>query len=104
VEKLIETQNLFTEFNTFEGVVKALNGVGLVVNEGETYGLVGESGCGKSVAVRSMMRIVQAPGRISDGKVLIFFRAEDRTRGIDILRRSEAYMTSIRGDSISMIF
>jgi peptide/nickel transport system ATP-binding protein len=104
VEKLIETQNLYTDFNTFEGVVKALNGVALVVNEGETYGLVGESGCGKSVAVRSMMRIVQAPGRILDGKVLIFFRAEDRSRGIDILRRSEAYMTSIRGDSISMIF
>jgi peptide/nickel transport system ATP-binding protein len=100
VQKLIETRNLFTDFNTFE----ALNGVGLVVNEGETYGLVGESGCGKSVAVRSLMRIVQAPGRITDGKVLIFFRAEDRSRGIDILRRSEAYMTSIRGDSISMIF
>ncbi len=104
MQKLIETQNLYTDFNTFEGVVKALNGVALVVNEGETYGLVGESGCGKSVAVRSMMRIVQAPGRITDGKVLIFFRAEDRSQGIDILRRSEAYMTSIRGDSISMIF
>jgi len=104
VQKLIETQDLYTDFNTFEGVVKALNGVALAVNEGETYGLVGESGCGKSVAVRSMMRIVQAPGRITAGKVLIFFRAEDRSRGIDILRRSEAYMTSIRGDSISMIF
>jgi len=104
VQKLIETHDLYTDFNTFEGVVKALNGVAIAVNEGETYGLVGESGCGKSVAVRSMMRIVQAPGRITDGKVLIFFRAEDRSRGIDILRRSEAYMTSIRGDSISMIF
>ena len=104
MQKLIETQDLYTDFNTFEGVVKALNGVALAVNEGETYGLVGESGCGKSVAVRSMMRIVQAPGRITAGKVLIFFRAEDRSRGIDILRRSEAYMTSIRGDSISMIF
>jgi peptide/nickel transport system ATP-binding protein len=104
LEKLIETRDLYTEFDTFEGVVKALNGVSVVVNEGETYALVGESGCGKSVAVRSMMRIVQAPGRIVNGKVLIFFRAEDRSRGIDILRRSEAYMTSIRGDSISMIF
>jgi peptide/nickel transport system ATP-binding protein len=104
MEKLIETRDLFTEFNTFEGVVKALNGVSIVVNEGETYGLVGESGCGKSVTVRSMMRIVQAPGRIADGKVVIFFRAEDRSRGIDIVRRSDAYLTSIRGDSISMIF
>ena len=104
MEKLIGTQDLYTDFNTYEGVVKALNGVSVVVNEGETYGLVGESGCGKSVTVRSMMRIVQAPGRIVDGKVVIFFRAEDRTRGIDIVHRSEAYMTSIRGDSISMIF
>jgi peptide/nickel transport system ATP-binding protein len=104
VEKLVETRELYTDFATFEGVVKALNGMSLVVNEGETYGLVGESGCGKSVAVRSLMRIVQAPGRIVDGKVIIFFRAEDRSLGIDILRRSEAYMTSIRGDSISMIF
>lgn len=104
MEKLIETRDLYTEFATFEGVVKALNGVSVVVNEGETYGLVGESGCGKSVAVRSMMRIVQAPGRIVDGKVIIFFRAEDRSRGIDIVRRSEAYLTSIRGDAISMIF
>jgi peptide/nickel transport system ATP-binding protein len=104
VEKLIETQDLYTDFNTFEGVVKALNGVSVVVNEGETYGLVGESGCGKSVNVRSMMRIVQAPGRIVGGRVVIFFRAEDRSRGIDIVHRSEAYMTSLRGDSISMIF
>jgi peptide/nickel transport system ATP-binding protein len=51
-----------------------------------------------------MMRIIQAPGRIASGKVVIFFRAEDRSRGIDIVERSDAYMTSIRGDSISMIF
>jgi len=71
VEKLIETRELYADFNTFEGVVKALNGVNVVVNEGETYGLVGESGCGKSVTVRSMMRIVQAPGRIASGKVVL---------------------------------
>jgi peptide/nickel transport system ATP-binding protein len=104
LERLIETRELYTDFNTFEGVVKALNGVSIVVREGETYGLVGESGCGKSVTVRSMMRIVQAPGRITGGNIVIFFRAEDRSRGIDIIRRSDAYMTSIRGDSISMIF
>ena len=104
MEKLIETRDLFTDFYTFEGVVKALNGVSVVVNQGETYGLVGESGCGKSVTVRSMMRIVQSPGKIVDGNILLFFREEDRTQGIDILKRSEIYMTSIRGDDISMIF
>jgi peptide/nickel transport system ATP-binding protein len=104
VEKLVETRELYADFHTFEGVVKALNGVSIVVNEGETYGLVGESGCGKSVTVRSMMRIVQKPGRISGGKVVIFFRADDRSKGIDIVSRSGAYMTSLRGDSISMIF
>ncbi|MCK5200064.1 MAG: ATP-binding cassette domain-containing protein, partial [Spirochaetales bacterium] len=104
MDKLAQAEELRTNFYTFEGVVKALNGVSLVVNNGETYGLVGESGCGKSVSVRSMMRIVQAPGKIEEGKVVLFFNEEDREKGIDILDRSEAYMQSIRGNDISMIF
>jgi len=104
VEKLIETNQLYTDFNTFEGVVKALNGVSVIVNKGETYGLVGESGCGKSVTVRSMMRIVQSPGKITDGKIMLFFNEENRGQAIDIVGRSEAYMQSIRGNDISMIF
>ncbi len=104
MQKLIETKELYTNFFTFEGVVKALNGVSIVVNQGETYGLVGESGCGKSVTVRSMMRIVQTPGKIVGGKILLFLSDEDRERGIDILKRSEAFMESIRGNDISMIF
>ena len=102
--RLIETENLYTDFHTFEGVVKALNGVALVIDKGETYGIVGESGCGKSVTVRSMMRIVQSPGRIVDGRILVFFDESAASKGIDLLERSEAYMTSIRGDRISMIF
>jgi len=101
---LVETRDLETNFYTFEGVVRALNGVSLVVNQGETYGLVGESGCGKSVSVRSMMRIVQAPGRIDSGKILMFLNSEDRRKGIEIVHRTEAYMQSIRGCDISMIF
>jgi peptide/nickel transport system ATP-binding protein len=104
VEKLIETQDLYTNFYTFEGVVKALNGVSIVVNQGETYGLVGESGCGKSVSVRSIMRIVQAPGKIVDGKIILFFSEKDKKTGIDIVKRSESYVESIRGNDISMIF
>jgi peptide/nickel transport system ATP-binding protein len=101
---LVETQDLYTNFYTFEGTVRALNGVSLVVNQGETYGLVGESGCGKSVCVRSMMRIVQAPGRIDGGKIFMFLNKEDQKKGIEIVRRTEAYMESIRGCDISMIF
>jgi peptide/nickel transport system ATP-binding protein len=102
--RLVQTSALYTNFYTFEGVVRALNGVSLVINEGESYGLVGESGCGKSVAVRSLMRIVQAPGRIDGGKILLFLNPEDKERGVDIVGRSETYMESIRGCDISMIF
>ncbi len=103
-EKLLETRELVTDFYTFEGVVKALNGVSVIVNQGETYGLVGESGCGKSVTVRSVMRIVQSPGRIVGGKILLFFNKANRGIGCDLLQRSEVFMSSIRGDDISMIF
>ncbi len=101
---LAETRDLFTNFYTFEGVVRALNGVSVVVNRGETYGLVGESGCGKSVTVRSLMRIVQQPGRIDSGKIVLFLNEANKSRGIEIVERTEAYMRSIRGSDISMIF
>jgi peptide/nickel transport system ATP-binding protein len=101
---LAETRDLFTNFYTFEGVVRALNGVSVVIRHGETYGLVGESGCGKSVTVRSLMRIVQAPGRIESGGILLFLNEANRAQGIEIVDRTEAYMESIRGCDISMIF
>jgi len=102
--KLIETQDLETNFYTYEGVVKALNRVSIVVDRGMTFGLVGESGCGKSVTVRSMMRIVQDPGRIENGKVILFAGDEAAPEGIDLLQQSERYMEQLRGDQISMIF
>jgi peptide/nickel transport system ATP-binding protein len=101
---LVRAEQLVANFYTFEGVVRALNGVSLVVKDGETYGLVGESGCGKSVTVRSMMRIVPAPGRIDGGRILVFLTPENRSAGVDIVQRTEAYMESIRGCDISMIF
>ena len=102
--KLLETVDLVTNFYTYEGVVKALNKVSLVVEHGSTYGLVGESGCGKSVTVRSIMRIVPEPGRIEDGKIIVYLDEADRRNGIDLLKKSEAYMESLRGNRISMIF
>ncbi len=101
--KLIETRDLVTNFYTYEGVVKALNKVGLVIERGTTFGLVGESGCGKSVTARSMMRVVQEPGRIEGGQVL-FYPGEDGQEAVELLSQSEAYMQSLRGDQISMIF
>ena len=102
--KLLETVDLVTNFYTYEGVVKALNKVSLVVDHGATFGLVGESGCGKSVTVRSIMRIIQEPGRIEGGKVIVYLDESHRLDGIDLLEQSETYMESLRGDRISMIF
>ena len=101
---LLETRDLVTNFYTYEGVVQALDRVSLVVDHGTTFGLVGESGCGKSVTVRSIMRIVPAPGRIEDGKVLFFFDDRDRVRGVELLAQSEAAMEALRGNRLSMIF
>lgn len=104
-KKIVEIIELETNFYTYEGVVKALNKISLDIYHGETFGLVGESGCGKSVAVRSMMRIIQAPGKIDGGKVLLHF---DQNGGgesiVDLLQQSENYMQALRGDQISMIF
>jgi peptide/nickel transport system ATP-binding protein len=105
--KLLETIDLVTNFYTYEGVVKALNKVSLVVDHGSTYGLVGESGCGKSVTVRSILRIIQEPGRIEGGQVIVYLDPEiepDARAGVDLLQQSEADMESLRGDRISMIF
>ena len=102
--KILETRDLVTNFYTYEGVVKALNKVSLVMEHGSTFGLVGESGCGKSVTVRSVMRIVQEPGRVEGGKVLLFLDPDKQDQGMEILSRSELEMQAMRGDSISMIF
>ena len=102
--KLIETIDLVTNFYTYEGVVKALDKVSLTVDHGTTFGLVGESGCGKSVAVRSMMRIIQEPGKVEGGRILFYPGAAGDSQSIDLLQQSESFMRSMRGDSISMIF
>lgn len=107
MQRLIEIKDLVTRFYTYEGVLKALNRVSLNIEKGITFGLVGESGCGKSVTVRSIMRIVQAPGVIESGQIL--FYGENEPDGshpppIDLLQLTEKQMRAIRGDQISMIF
>jgi len=94
---LLKIRDLHTEFFLDEGVAKAVDGVDLELRDGETLGIVGESGCGKSVTALSIMRLIPfPPGKIVKGE--IFFD------GIDLLSLSEAEMRKIRGRSISMIF
>ena len=94
---LLEVKDLKTHFFTSEGVVKAVDGVSYDLEEGETLGLVGESGCGKSVSALSLMRLIPSPpGKIVNGEVL--FEAQDILKiGIDDMRH-------IRGGKIAMIF
>ena len=94
---LLEVEDLKTQFFTQDGVVKAVDGVSFEVNEGETLGIVGESGCGKSVSVLSVMRLIpQPPGKIVDGKVMF--------EGVDLLHVSDNEIRQVRGNKIAMIF
>jgi len=95
-QALLEVKNLKTYFFTEDGVVKAVDGVDITVKPGEVLGLVGESGCGKSVTSLSIMRLIGIPGKIVEGE--IFFE------GRDLLKLSEAEMVDMRGNRISMIF
>jgi peptide/nickel transport system ATP-binding protein len=87
-------------FYTYEGVVEALDEVNLYINEGETLGVVGETGCGKSVTGLSELVLVPPPGKIEGGKVLL----NQNGQWVNLLRQRDAYLRNVRGDNISMIF
>ncbi len=94
---LLEVNNLQTRFHTPEGTVYAVNGISFKLDEGETLAIVGESGCGKSVTVMSLLRLIPIPpGEISSGTALY--------RGADLLKLAEEDLEHIRGKEISMIF
>jgi len=95
-QTLLEIKNLKTHFFTEDGVVHAVDGVDLTVRAGEILGLVGESGCGKSITSLSVMRLIAPPGRILEGEVLL--------DGQNLLLLSEGEMMKVRGNRISMIF
>ncbi len=97
MEKLLEIQHLKTVFNTYEGVVKAVEDVSFSLSEKQILGIVGESGCGKSAMALSLMRLIpDPPGKIVGGEILF--------RGKDLLKLSDRKMRQIRGNEISMIF
>jgi oligopeptide/dipeptide ABC transporter ATP-binding protein len=95
-ETLLEVSNLKTYFFTEDGVVKAVDGVDFNVGRGEVLGLVGESGCGKSVTSLSIMRLIGIPGKVVEGTIMF--------EGRDLLKLSESEMVHMRGNRISMIF
>jgi oligopeptide/dipeptide ABC transporter ATP-binding protein len=95
-EVILNVQDLTTRFFTEEGVVHAVEGISFKVYKGEVLGLVGETGCGKSVTALSIVQLIQAPGRILNGKV--------EFGGEDLLEKSEIEILSYRGNDITMIF
>lgn len=97
MKNLLEVKNLRTHFYTEDGVVPAVDGVDFSLRSGQTLGVVGESGCGKSITSMSIMRLIpNPPGKIVDGEILF----DDK----DIVKLSEAEMRKIRGNDIAMIF
>lgn len=94
---ILSIKCLRVNFYTYSGIVKALDGIDLDIYKGETLGLVGESGCGKSVTALSIMRLIRwPPGKINDGSIIF--------EGKNLLKLSEKEMRGIRGNNISLIF
>ena len=95
-ENLLEIHGLKTHFFTQDGTVKAVDGVTYEIKYGQTLGVVGESGCGKSISALSAMRLVERPGRTVAGEI--------RLDGRDLLKLSDEEMSEVRGNAVSMIF
>ncbi|UCC86015.1 MAG: ABC transporter ATP-binding protein, partial [Anaerolineales bacterium] len=94
---VLKVNGLKTQFFTQDGVVQAVNGITYELSEGETLGIVGESGCGKSVSVLSLMRLIpMPPGKIVGGEALF--------EGRDLMKINDDEMRSVRGNKIAMIF
>jgi oligopeptide/dipeptide ABC transporter ATP-binding protein len=93
---ILDVQDLTTHFYTEEGIVRAVEGVSFKINEGENLGLVGETGCGKSVTALSLLQLVRPPGKIEKGKVIFM--------GEDLLQLSTSEVLEHRGKNITMIF
>lgn len=93
---ILEVKNLKTYFYTSEGTGRAVDGVDFNVYENETFGLVGESGCGKSITSLSILKLIAPPGKIVEGEVIF--------KGEDLLKKNKTKMRGIRGNDISMIF
>ena len=96
MERLLEVTNLRTQFPTRAGLVKSVDGVSFSIDEGELLGLVGESGCGKSITALSIMRLISPPGKIAGGSI--------KFKGEELTTASAERLREIRGNDIAMIF
>ena len=98
MEKILGVKNLKVSYHTYAGEVQAVRGVDFHLDKGETLAIVGESGCGKTVIAKSIMRLIQIPpGEIKIGSEIIFY-------GNDVLKMSKEELRRLRGGDISMIF
>ncbi len=100
-DPIVVVKDLYVNFYTYAGVVKAIDGVSFTICRGETYCLVGETGCGKSVTAKAITRLVPAPGRIERGRILYF---PEPSKPIDIMSLGEEELRRIRGAEIAYIF
>lgn len=105
-ELVLNVKELYLNFYTYEGVVKALDGVNMFLRRGDTMGVVGETGCGKSVTAKSILRLVEAPGKIESGEILLYDKDKetDEIHEIDIAKLRPEEMLEIRGNKISIVF
>ena len=103
-DNILEIEGLVTEFTVGKRVVHAVNGVNLAVERGKTLGIVGESGCGKSVTAHSILQLLPPNGRIAAGEIRFTPDVDGKTLVLSDLKKTSDQMRTIRGKDISMIF
>ena len=102
MKELLKIRDLTVKFFTYDGIVKALENVDLDIYRKETFGLVGETGCGKTVTALSILRLIPPPGQIESGS--IYFNINGKGEPIDLLTIRDSEIRKIRGSKISMVF
>ncbi len=106
---LLEVKDLQTHFKMSHGLIRAVDGVTFTLHRGETLGIVGESGCGKSITARSILRLIQPPGQIVGGQILLHMRgregaAQEEVVDIAALKADDPKIRHIRGGEVAMVF
>ena len=106
MNKVLEVRDLRTYYYTYEGVLKAVDGISYSIMQGQTLGIIGESGCGKSASSQSILRIVPSPGKIVGGQILLYDQEHPEKEPQDLTQMDPRgkEIRKIRGGRISMIF